>query len=54
MTHRQYVSFGTKQEIKMYKMDASLWFKKECKIYRLTPNYVHIMIKGNYHGGQEL
>jgi hypothetical protein len=37
---------------KLHKTNASIWFKKICKIEKLTPKYIHIIVNGyfiNFH-----
>jgi hypothetical protein len=36
---------------KIHKTKASIWFNKICKTEHLTPNYIHITVKGTNEKG---
>jgi hypothetical protein len=36
-----------KIKIKLYKINAAIWFNRTCRIKQLTPNYIKIRINGN-------
>ena len=34
-------------KIKLYRINAALWFNKKCRVKQLTPNYINIKVNGN-------